>query len=290
MRKNLLKTLVAAAAVMAASSAAQAYQISLDGHTYTFDSIDWSSGGSAWIYNYSGVQGSQFDLAFMSKAVALQLGNTKVYEFTGNTEMTVYAQLNETIVSDDGFGGQRFSLNNGSWSIYVDAANNGDLTTGYGITDGTKILSGSFKQGASGTFAIDGLPGQNNMFNEPSGGTGSQSLPGNVLFAAGWVLPQPTGATTSSQLNVGSSVSGWVKPTGFAAASGGGIDPNYKVCGDWNDPAADLACGIYLSNGQQVMQADGSSFFRGAVPEPASMALVGLGLGLAALRRRTAKA
>jgi len=275
MRKNILKSLVAGAVILAASAGAQAYTITLGNNAYTFDQIDWSSGGSAWVSGYTGVVGSSFTLNVMANATALLNGNTNAYSFggTGSPELTLYASLTETIVGE--FANfQFFSLNAGTWNVYYDSIGNSNLLTGVGFTDGTNILGGTFTPGASGSFSVTGMPGTN------SGGSGSQVVTGYIDHASGAITPTPTDSTAATLLQLGNLTTAWVQPTGFSAATGGGTDATYDPLGTWTSNPA------YLSNGQEVFQADANQSFSGKIPEPASLALLGLGLAALAVRRK----
>lgn len=272
MRKNLLKSLVAAAAFVAAgaASAAQIYTMNIGGTDYQFDQIDWSSGGSAWSNNYDPTNpNATFDLFVMSKAVGLNLNNASVYTFDANSpfELTLFARLNETVIDETTKLNptrttQDFTLNYGSWTVRQDATKNANLNTGFGIADGTIVLDGSFNPGYSGAFTLTGgVTGQ-----------GSETLQGVVSFMApGFMSPTPVGTTAGTDLRFGNAANGvgWTAPTSFS----NGVDAGVIDASMGFDPANQL-----------LLQADGS---QGFVPEPASMALMGLGLaGLAAVRRR----
>lgn len=267
MRKNLLKSLVAGAAILAASASANAYVMNIGGTDYTFDSIDWSSGGSAWSADYRKADGSRadlghtFNMAFQSSAAALLLGNQTVYTFDASSpfELTLFASVNETVVADvPMLGLQGFFMNYGSWSVYQDASKNANLQTGAGIADGTKVLGGAFDTGYSGTFTA----------NTATSGTGTQALLGSVDASPfGLIDPHPASTVAVSTLQLGSFVTAAL-PTGFSNGIDGGTNAAFNN--------TDIS--------QLIMQLDANQRF---VPEPASMALIGLGMaGLAAVRRR----
>ena len=248
-----------------------------------FEGIDWDSNGAAWVQGFQGGVGptlgigTQFDLYYMSKATALydSVGNT--LSFIGSiatngtafntVEMTIFAKLTEQVtnvgvdpVTHKPFA--NFEVVSGAWDVYLDTAPNASLASGTGFTDGTKILGGGFTAGVAGSFTnLNGTPG-----GVGANGTGSNALFGDVTFTdSAYVTPSPSATLASTTLQYGLSAGGWTRPSGFEGLAG------YAA---FDTPAS------------FVLRGDANQDF--SIPEPTSMALLGLGFAALGIRRRKA--
>jgi PEP-CTERM motif len=154
-----------------------------------------------------------------------------------------------------------FTAVGGTYDIYYDSTVDADILTGNGFVNGTKIVSGTINPGFAGTFSL---------LNATSG-SGIFSFAGAVGFTEtdntkdAYFAPTLAASNASATLQIGGATTSWTAPTSWV--DGGGI------------PAGAL-----------VFQADGNQAFIANVPEPGSLALVGLSLvGLAFARRSVAK-
>ena len=263
----------------------EAFNLSLGGAVgnVNFEGIDWDSNGAAWVQGFQGGIGptlgigTQFDLYYMSKATALydSVGNT--LSFIGSiatngtafntVEMTIFAKLTEQVtnvgvdpVTLKPFA--NFEVVSGAWDVYLDTAPNASLASGTGFTDGTKILGGGFTAGVAGSFTnLNGTPG-----GVGANGTGSNALFGDVTFTdSAYVTPSPSATLASTTLQYGLSAGGWTRPSGFEGLAG------YAA---FDTPAS------------FVLRGDANQDF--SIPEPTSMALLGLGFAALGIRRRKA--
>ena len=146
--------------------------------------------------------------------------------------------------------------------MYLDTAPNASLASGTGFTDGTKILGGGFTAGVAGSFTnLNGTPG-----GVGANGTGSNALFGDVTFTdSAYVTPSPSATLASTTLQYGLSAGGWTRPSGFEGLAG------YAA---FDTPAS------------FVLRGDANQDF--SIPEPTSMALLGLGFAALGIRRRKA--
>jgi hypothetical protein len=266
------KKLAVLLALAGGTSAASATTINnLDG-TFDFGGFDWASNGSIWTQGYGVLQGANttgdtdtFTLTYMANAAAVQNAAGTNYSsiampgLNNTYEYTIFATLQEQVTCLDATCSLvQISVVNGSnWNIYYDIPANANMMTGTGVTDGTLLLSGNFAPSPI-SQSIVAPQGTSN----PGDVSLIASLKGAVLTTnTTFVNPLLTGTTAVSTLQFGNTTTAWTRPTTFDGTPTG-VDSNTSFVG----------------------QADANQNFN-SVPEPSSIALLGLGLGMAGLIR-----
>ena len=310
MKKIFQKTLIAAALALPVLASATAITFDMNGaaagQSYTVDLLDWTVGNALAVNGNPStglVAGAQTQLLYQANLGLVSLGGvTQATAGIGGAQnFTVVAGFNEIVLGTSTATNINFGLNDPGTGLtssnffYIYANTTGNNLAGTGFVGGNLVMSGYISRVLSSNYATQGLTG---TFDQSPNGdqyAGKQTLIGSGSSDINVTLDFTNanyfkGLTSGEILSLAFTNTSQVTP--FRQ-----VDPS--LCFSSNGTVGcNTLSNIGTVNGVREattrnfqLQADGNtSFVTTSVPEPGSLALVGLALGAAGfVGRRSSK-